>query len=110
MLTNNAFIKSQDSSPSDSKISKPFPWPEGTPSRFFSRRSFLKALLATPIAATVDFEQLLWVPKPIITVPGNVMLASYSEIVAMELERIQPLIQTLFERDSLFYENLVRRK
>lgn len=27
-------------------------------------------LLASPIAATVDVEKLLWVPKPIITVPA----------------------------------------
>lgn len=34
-----------------------------------TRRDILKILLASPIAATVDVEQLLWVPKPIITVP-----------------------------------------
>lgn len=34
------------------------------------RRDFLRFLLATPIAATVDVEQLLWVPKPIVTVPA----------------------------------------
>lgn len=36
----------------------------------FDRRSFLKSLLALPIAATLDVEKLLWVPKPIITVPA----------------------------------------
>lgn len=35
-----------------------------------NRRDFLKLLLATPLAATVDVEQLLWVPKPIIVVPA----------------------------------------
>lgn len=35
-----------------------------------SRRGLLRALLATTAASTVDFEQLLWVPKPIITVPA----------------------------------------
>lgn len=35
-----------------------------------SRRGFLRLLLASPIAATVDVEKLLWVPKPIITVPS----------------------------------------
>jgi len=33
------------------------------------RRDFLKILLATPVAATYDFEQLLWVPKPMVVVP-----------------------------------------
>lgn len=36
-----------------------------------SRRDLLRALLALPIAATLDVEQLLWVPKPIITVPNR---------------------------------------
>lgn len=35
------------------------------------RRSFLRLMLAAPIAATVDVEKLLWVPKPIITVPAD---------------------------------------
>lgn len=35
-----------------------------------NRRSFLKFLLSTPLALTVDVEKLLWVPKPIITVPA----------------------------------------
>lgn len=34
-----------------------------------NRRSFLSFLLTTAAATTVDFEQLLWVPKPIIVVP-----------------------------------------
>lgn len=34
-----------------------------------NRRDFLKILLATPAAATYDFEQLLWVPKPMVVVP-----------------------------------------
>lgn len=36
-----------------------------------NRRAFLKLLLAAPaIAATVDVEQLLWTPKPMVTVPA----------------------------------------
>ena len=35
-----------------------------------SRRDWLKQLLALPIAATLDVEKLLWVPKPIVTVPA----------------------------------------
>jgi hypothetical protein len=37
------------------------------------RRSFLRALLAAPLAiheaTEIDWDRLLWVPKPIITVP-----------------------------------------
>jgi hypothetical protein len=35
------------------------------------RRDFLKILLATPVAATYDFEHLLWVPKPMVIVPAT---------------------------------------
>lgn len=34
-----------------------------------SRRDFLKFLLASPIAATLDVEKMLWVPTPQIVVP-----------------------------------------
>ncbi len=34
------------------------------------RRLFLQFLLGTAAASTVDFEQLLWMPKPIIVVPA----------------------------------------
>ena len=34
------------------------------------RRDLLKLMLATPMAGVVDFEKLLWVPKPIIVVQG----------------------------------------
>jgi hypothetical protein len=37
-----------------------------------SRRRFLRvALLGAAVAATVDVEQLLWTPKPIVLVPGG---------------------------------------
>jgi hypothetical protein len=36
-----------------------------------NRRAFLKWMLAAPaIAATVDVEQLLWMPTPMVTVPA----------------------------------------
>lgn len=43
----------------------------------FSRRSFLNLLLASAAAESVDFERLLWTPKPIITVPA-INQATYS--------------------------------
>lgn len=49
----------------------------------FQRRDFLKLLLSTALAEAVDVEQLLWVPKPIITVPafgtyGGIERATFS--------------------------------
>lgn len=34
------------------------------------RRTLLRLLLATPVAALCDVEHLLWVPKPFIIVPA----------------------------------------
>lgn len=34
-----------------------------------NRRDLLKLLLTSPLAAAIDYEKLLWVPKPIIVVP-----------------------------------------
>lgn len=34
-----------------------------------NRRSFIKFLLSVPITTELDIEKLLWIPKPIITVP-----------------------------------------
>lgn len=36
-----------------------------------SRRDFLKLLLATAAAESIDYEKLLWVPKPIVTVTAK---------------------------------------
>lgn len=44
------------------------------------RRSFLRHLLALPIAAQLDVEKLLWVPKPIVVVPGGISQAALNEI------------------------------
>jgi len=35
-----------------------------------NRRQFLKYLLSTPLAATIDYEKLLWVPETRIVVPN----------------------------------------
>ena len=39
-------------------------------SAVLTRRDLLRHLLTLPIAAQLDLEQLLYVPKPIITVPA----------------------------------------
>lgn len=45
-----------------------------------NRRTFLKYLLATPLAATVDYEQLLWIPNQQIVVPD---LTKYPALYGM---------------------------
>ena len=35
-----------------------------------NRRDFLRVLLASAVAESLDVEKLLWTPKPIITVPS----------------------------------------
>lgn len=70
-----------------------------------SRRDFLKLLLATPLAATIDYEKLLWVPKPIIVVPS---FPSYAELVASTWEEVvkkNPI--DLFGIDQVFYEDFL---
>lgn len=63
------------------------------------RRSFLRHLLSLPIAATLDVEKLLWIPKPIITIPG----LTVSQITAIKLNRLLPKLKYLFDRDDTFY-------
>jgi hypothetical protein len=72
-----------------------------------SRRSCLKLLLTTSIAGSVDVEQLLWTPKPIVVVsrPG----LTTAQIVELELQRISPYLKSLFERDDHFYTVLNKR-
>lgn len=74
-----------------------------------NRRDFLKFLIATPIAAHLDIEKLLWIPgEKTIFLPSDGFI-SISEIVAMELERVIPQMRTLFERDDMFYKALDRK-
>jgi len=75
-----------------------------------NRRGFLKFLLSTPLAATIDYEQLLWVPKPMIVVPGPPKLVNLSEIVAVELDRMAPHIRHIFERDDTFFKAIKHGK
>jgi len=70
-----------------------------------NRRDFIKFLLATPIAATLDVEKLLWIPEKTIFIPSVANPGLYySQIIAIELERIMPKIKDLFERDNTFYQ------
>lgn len=45
-----------------------------------NRRDFLRILLSSAIAEAVDVEQLLWVPKPIVTVPERVIAVDWGRI------------------------------
>lgn len=72
-----------------------------------SRRNFLRLVTSgvagTLASAELDWDRLLWVPgQKKIFIPDNPTI-SISQIVAIELERIVPKIQTLFERDDIFY-------
>lgn len=50
-----------------------------------TRRDLLKLLLTSVAAEATDFEKLLWVPGPIVTVPEmpyrNISLAQFAEII-----------------------------
>jgi hypothetical protein len=55
------------------------------------RRTFLRHLLALPIAAQLDVERLLWVPKSIITVPALPRI-SFDEINELCARMIMPVV------------------
>ncbi len=72
-----------------------------------NRRDLIKLLLSTPLAATLDYEKLLWVPRPIIVVPSiPSKLINLEDILALELETIQENLITLFDRDDTFFKML----
>jgi hypothetical protein len=56
--------------------------------------------LALPIAATLDVEQLLWVPKPIIVVPA--MPVSGRESIGAIVARVWEEVVGKMPPDSLF--------
>jgi hypothetical protein len=64
-----------------------------------SRRVMLRSLLSLPIAATLDVEQLLWIPKQLIVVPAGVPRRpiSYAEIADVVHRLYHPaLLRSLF--------------
>ncbi len=54
------------------------------------RRTLLKTLLGLPIALTLDVEQLLWVPKPIVTVPAYPGLITGQILFSGNLQALNP--------------------
>lgn len=67
-----------------------------------ARRDFLRRLLASAPALAVgmeiDWEKLLWVPKPIITVPGGGLCLD--ELNAITLKCIMPAVADSFFRND----------
>lgn len=70
------------------------------------RRDWLKLLLAAPIAATVDVEKLLWVPKPIVTVPA-MPLAFHPKAFEMVMESLK--VGDIFTIEGRFRVNPVTK-
>ena len=72
------------------------------------RRHFLKLIALGVAAHELDLERMLWVPggKKIFLPPAHM---SISEIVSVEIERMLPKIQGLFERDDYFYQILKKQ-
>lgn len=77
-----------------------------------SRRALLRSLLALPIAATVDVEQLLWVPGQQIVVPPLPFFTpkywevpvslTLDEINAITVRELMPSIVNSFFQTDLF--------
>ncbi len=71
-----------------------------------TRRAFLRMLLASPLALTVDVEQLLWTPSPMVVVPSwsSPLIEELNQIT---LAQIYPsIVEDFFKRTPLlrFYE------
>jgi hypothetical protein len=63
------------------------------------RRTFLRMLLATPIAMELDVEKLLWVPRPMITVPAlplSRMGLLIDDINRVTYQQIMPVVHDLY--------------
>lgn len=67
------------------------------------RRSFLRSLLALPLAAELDLEKLLWVPKPMIVVPRLPSRGlNYAEITEIAYRQVMPgIIDAYFRSNPL---------
>lgn len=75
-----------------------------------NRRDLLKFLISTPIASVIDYEKLLWIPgEKTIFIPSPKGLTA-TQILALELERILPGLEKLFQRDDSFYKVISQHK
>jgi len=75
-----------------------------------NRRSFLRLVAAGLVAPAVDIDKLLWIPgEKTIFCMGTIHRLTMSQILDAELNRILPKIPSLFDRDDMFYANILRR-
>lgn len=70
-----------------------------------SRRDVLRYLLTTPLALTLDYERLLWVPSPRIVVP-SLRRVTWQEINEITLAAFRPHIMDQFFTPSPLLEYL----
>lgn len=74
-----------------------------------TRRDFLKLLAVGVGSLTIDPERILWVPgQKTIFLPSGKNL-SYSSIIATEMDRIMPMVASIFERDDIFFAALSKK-
>src|SRR5262245_23926245 len=78
------------------------------------RRDFLKLIVSGAAGLELDLDRLLWEPNKVTyflpTERPWIYRPTTSQIVALELERILPKIQQLFEQDDLFYRAIRSRE
>lgn len=70
------------------------------------RRDLLKYLLATPLAATLDLEQLLWVPKPIVVVPALPPIMFHKDAFSFVMN---PLILEFQRRHNMLWSATIEQ-
>jgi hypothetical protein len=69
-----------------------------------NRRELLKLIALGVIGHELDIDRLLWIPgQKTIFIPPETKSLTLSEIVAIDLERMAPMVRRLFERDDMFY-------
>src|SRR5262245_18974920 len=74
------------------------------------RRDFLMLIVSGAAGLELDLDRLLWEPNKVTYFLPTIYRPTTSQIVALELERILPKIQQLFEQDDLFYRAIRSRE
>ena len=73
-----------------------------------NRRSFIRLIASGLAASTLDVDKLLWIPGQKTIFLPSIHRLTYSQIAALELERISGHMKSLFERDDTFYAAIKR--
>lgn len=74
------------------------------------RRSFLRTLLALPLAELIDVEELIWIPKQLVVVPAMPRLLQPSmitEINNITYRMIMPGLADTYFKVSPFHDHLM---